>query len=120
MIKHVSLVVAFAAGLFTTATGLAANFGWLENSPVRYFNEQDHEMSRATIKKALDEGQVGEELAWENPETKHRGSVTVLDDYENLGLPCRRIRIHNVAKTLEGNTSYGLCRHEEAGWKLDQ
>ena len=111
---------ALAVTVIALSAAQAANYRWLENSPIRHFTQQDHEMARANMAKALDEGQVGEELSWENPASDARGSATVLSDYTKDDLNCRRIRVHNVAKTLEGSTSYGLCKHPEAGWKLDQ
>ena len=81
------LIVAMAAP--------AAAQNWvriLKNTPAERFDEEDLSLFLDNGRKALKEGKVNETFKWENPNTKARGEITVLRQYESKGRPCRRRR----------------------------
>ena len=89
----------------------------LEYSPARYFTDDDWEIARKTARQVLDEGKTGEEVSWENPESKNSGSLVPSREFERDGRTCRKLRITNRARELQGRATYTFCRQDDGSWK---
>jgi len=106
-------------GLFLQSAG-AYNLGFLNNSPVRYFTDQDWELSTAAIRKALNETKDGDTVSWENPKTKYSGTVTPTQTETRDAVTCRRLQIVNNAKGRTGSSRYRFCQKPDGTWAVEQ
>ena len=88
---------------------------FLQDGPIRYFNDDDMALFKQTLDDALDNQADNEELSWLNEKTKNQGSVTPLSTEEQDGMVCRRARIVNTAKGLTRQADLRLCRKEDEG-----
>ena len=94
---------------------------FLQDGPIRYFNDDDMELFKKTLDAALDNPADNEELSWLNEKTKSHGTVTPLSTEEQDGMLCRRARIVNTAKGLTRQSELRLCWKEEEGrWLFAQ
>jgi hypothetical protein len=56
---------------------------------------------------------------WENPETGHSGSITLIKTFQNRGMSCRVLRHHVEAGTDEPWVSvFTTCKNAEGHWVL--
>ena len=55
-------------------------------------------------------------VTWENPKTRHSGSVDTLDTFELDGRPCRTVRIQTSAGGTTGTADYRMCKNDQADW----
>ena len=60
----------------------------------------------------------GETRPWSNPQTGHRGNITVVRSYRMKNLPCRDAKINSLLG--ERNVSYVLpvCQIADGTWKF--
>jgi hypothetical protein len=68
--------------------------------------------------KALAGQPVGEPVHWENPATSASGSITVVEEFEAGGRPCKRLRIENRANGQTGTGLWQYCREPDGRWEL--
>jgi len=105
--------------LFGGAAAGAAGFGFLAETPMGRFNEDDLKLMNGAIDKALAASEMGTRIRWGNERTGSSGEVTPQRAFESKGRPCRDLRVLNRHKSLEASGVYTLCR-EDGGWKLAQ
>lgn len=111
-----ALAVALLAGPVTAA---AAGFGFLADSPIGKFNEDDLKLMNGAIDKALAGNELGVRTSWVNEKTGSSGEVTPQRAFERGGRACREVKIINRHKMLEASGVYTMCR-EDGQWKLAQ
>ena len=118
------IAITFCA-LFSLSLALAPAFaqgggqyGWLRASPLSVFTEVDWEMLRKNARGALDGAADGTTASWENPDTGHSGSVTVLSSYEEDGRRCRKAKFTNEARGMTGIQTHRLCKVDDGTWKI--
>jgi surface antigen len=104
---------------FLPATGYTFNLQYLADSPIRHFTTEDFAIGTDAIRRALNETKDGETVTWINPDTGHSGSATPLSSYTQNGKECRKLKITNSAKSLEGKGVYPMCRQSDGKWKHD-
>ena len=110
-------IVSLTALVSAPAIG-AGQFGWLENSPVSNFTDDDWALLRQTARDMLDNGEDASKAEWSNPSTGAEGTVEVLNTYEEDGRTCRRTKFYNSAGGVTGTGLYRLCRIEDGTWKI--
>ena len=89
---------------------------FLQDGPIRYFNDDDMSLFKQTLDTALDNQPDNEALSWLNEKTKSQGTVTPLSTEEQDGMLCRQAKITNTAKGLTRQTELRLCRQEDGRW----
>ena len=108
------------AGLVLVPAARASNLGFLKDSPVSYFDEEDMRLMREAALKVLEDKSSRAKQAWKNPATGHSGKVEGQGAFKAVdGLPCRRVRVLNRAQGLEGQATYTVCKYPEQGWMLN-
>jgi surface antigen len=119
--SSVRFIVVGAAliALFSSFAAHSINLRWLENSPVRFFTEQDWRMSEETTDRALNTAGVGETLNWENPRSGNSGGVSVISEQEREGRNCRTLGIQHQARGMTRNSRHLFCRHLDGEWKIE-
>lgn len=80
--------------------------------------ESDRSLIHSTTQEALENVATGESLAWQNPQTGHRGTVMPLEtDEEREDGPCRSYQQTFTAQNTT-QAAYGLaCRNEDGSWE---
>jgi surface antigen len=112
-----SRLLSAAALIAGTGRAFAAGLGFLAETPMSRFNEEDLKLMNGAVEQALASAELGAPVRWTNGRTSSSGEVTVLRAFERGGRPCRDLRVVNRHRTLEASGIYVLCRDGE-GWKL--
>lgn len=112
--SFVGAAVAFGA-LATGSAALAqvANYGFLRNTPISRFNEQDFKLYRAAVTQALVAPELGVPVTWRNDRSGSEGSVTAREG-ERPG--CRVVVMENRHKALSARSEQQLCK-VDGKWK---
>jgi surface antigen len=108
-----------AAVLGGSGAAAAAGYGFLAESPMGRFNEDDLKLMNGAIAEALAAKAIGTPVRWANDRTRSSGEVTPARSFESQGRPCRDLRVVNRHRTLEASGLYTLCR-DNGDWKLAQ
>lgn len=115
-LRSVALV---AALLVTTTAGAASGLGFLRDTPVSRFNDEDFALLQAAALEALNSPEQRASRSWRNIETGHYGTVNVLGSFRHDGRTCRRLQVQNRAGRLEGESRYTVCRAESGAWRVE-
>jgi hypothetical protein len=101
------------------ALTFAGNLSFLKNSPVSYFKKQDMDMLTRTAEKVLDSQEPNASGSWSNPKTGNSGEITLAGQFTSTeGLACKRLRVLNRAKVVEGTALHTVCKTLDRGWVL--
>ena len=111
------LLIALALAAASTTAAAQSWVGLLKNTPAERFDKEDTEIFVATSDKALDQTPVGQTLSWENPKTRHHGTITVLKSYESKGRACKDLRVRNEAGGRKGDNQLNWCK-VDGKWRL--
>jgi surface antigen len=105
--------LALAAPLLAHASGLA----FMGRGPMAKFSKEDHDLFRGALNRALTTDKLDQAIAWNNPKTPAKGSITPHKIHERDGAPCRTLRVVNEYQTLQSDGVYTLCKRD-GSWKL--
>ena len=105
-----ALAALAAACLLPGPTASAFNTRFLDDAPIARFNKEDIEIWLRTLTDALESGEDGVEVKWENPKTGHGGTVTPLNRKTHDGMDCRDVDVSNVAGTFTGRAVHMMCK----------
>lgn len=113
-----ALVLAGILAAFGTCpSASAANLGFLKDSPISHFNKKDNELMMETALKVLDSTEPRATAEWSNPKSGNSGTVTTIGSFTSTeGLACKRIRVFNKAKAVEGSANHTVCQFPDRGW----
>jgi len=100
-----------------TMTASASNLGFLKDSPLAYFAQNDNAMMLDNARKVLDATAPHAKSAWSNPKTGSSGEAEVLSQFTTEdGTLCKRLRLVNRAGGLEGSATHTVCHDKQRGW----
>ena len=99
---------------------MAANMGFLDNTPISRFNDQDNKMLQAAFQKAMNESEDGTTVEWKNEKTTSGGTFTPIESFERQGAKCRKAKVTTEHKLLKGEGQYNFCKNSKGAWKLAQ
>ncbi|HET7794362.1 MAG TPA: hypothetical protein VFL64_13345 [Rhizobacter sp.] len=106
--------------LLPLAASAQSGLGFLKNSPINYFNNEDIRLMRKNVDDLLAKGEQGAKGQWSNPKTKHAGEAEITETFSADGMSCKRVRVINQAKGLKSDASYPLCNYPGKGWRVRQ
>jgi len=106
-----------AALLAAGGAAAAAGFGFLADTPVGRFNDEDLRRMNAAIDRALAAGDPKAVERWSNDQTGSSGEVSTQRAFTHDGQPCRDLRVVNRHRRQENSGIYTLCR-AGTDWKL--
>ena len=115
--KLIHLTLAIAV-LFPFVDAPAAPMGYLKDSPVGKFNDEDMSLFQGASKKALNEAADGETIEWKNATTGSSGSISPLKSFDQGGFKCRNVRVKNQHKSLRGSQTLKMCQQSDGEWKI--
>ncbi len=112
-----------AITLVAAAASLPANafdYSFLNQSPVRYFDDADVNMMDSTLNAVLNDPKEDVSRSWNNDKTGNSGEVKSLSSYAKDGLKCRRIQLITHAKQARRGTAKSLVDMCKVGdtWKF--
>jgi surface antigen len=91
--------------------------GIIGNVIGRDMDERDRQMAAAAEYRALEYGQSGAPVAWDNPQSQHRGQIVPGKPYVQAGLNCRTYT-HTIYISGQPQTARGTaCRQPDGTWK---
>ena len=98
----------------------AGNLEFLNKSPVSYFNDEDMRLLKETVAQVLDDKDALAKKSWSNPATGNSGEVEALGAFTTAaGVSCKRVRVSNHTKAVDGHGTYTVCQDAEKGWAVD-
>ena len=109
----------FLAAALACGTALAqVSGGLLRGGPVEVFGEADTRLMMDTAYQALDRPEIDKQsIGFENPNTGHRGEITVLRAFESRGRTCKEVHFHTEAQGRKGDNKLNFCS-VEGKWRL--
>jgi len=111
-------LVVLTLAMALPAAPLLAQWNWLRDAPANFLTEEDWKILESQVDQVLEAGEDGTEVAWHNPETGHRGTITPLDTSDSDGVSCRNTRVFNSAGGVTNTGTYRFCRQADGTWKI--
>jgi surface antigen len=109
--------LAAAAMLVFAATAANAQLGAQFLDSIADLTTADIRIIERTSRQEMDDAQVGDVRAWENPDSGATGTISVMREFEEQGLTCRallhRITTRNRAPRHLTTTQ---CRQPDGTW----
>jgi surface antigen len=115
-----SLALILTLGILLPTLSVAQNVGFLKDSAVSYFSDQDVEMMMKSADDALDDDDVRAKREWTNAASGNSGKAEVLKAFKNsAGASCKRLQFsHLVHNGVTGRSAYTFCKHADK-WMID-
>ena len=89
----------------------------LKNTPAEYFDDEDLRLFLDAARKTLNEAPDNQPVTWENPKSRNRGEMTVLQTFESKGKACKDVRVRNESRGRKSDNRRTLCKVDER-WRL--
>lgn len=117
--RRSGLVLAVVTALLALpASGsLASGLTFLGRDAIARFNEQDLDLMRGALGRALRSPEFDLAQPWSNPATGAGGEITPLRAFERQGRPCRELRVKSWHRKVNSEGVYALCRRD-GRWTL--
>ena len=96
----------------------AQNIGFMSKGPIAYLNDSEKKLLKETLKQALNDGDDGETITWNHPDTGSNGIIELLDTHVDFGTTCRTINTQTSAQGREGGGRYRLCKADDDTWRF--
>ena len=74
-------------------------------------------MAKAAAGEALNKREIGEAVAWSNPDSGHSGDLMVTGVSEKEGTTCKTLQIRNRARGVDGQGVFQFCQQPDQTWK---
>jgi hypothetical protein len=111
------LVILACATVAMTAHG--ASMGFLKQSPLLYFKQDDIDRMIQNARTVLDSPQPSAKEEWSNPKSGASGFAQVRSQFTTTdGTPCKRLLVGTAIHGLENETTYLLCKSPSRGWVM--
>ncbi|MBX5461495.1 MAG: hypothetical protein IRZ28_10455 [Steroidobacteraceae bacterium] len=110
------VVIALAPGAFGQG-----NLGFLRNTPLQSFNEQDRALLREAMADVLNSSEPTASRTWKNDATGSGGTIQSLARFDNAdGRECRQLQMQNRGSRGESNAlTMSVCRDDKGEWRAD-
>lgn len=112
-----AIALLILVGSLGSVTAMAGNLGFLKDSPVSYFSEEDTAQMMNAATDALNDSAPRPKREWKNPTTGNSGQLEVLRSFKLAdGTACRTLQVSNQAKGIESRATYPLCKAADGTW----
>jgi len=116
---HRLAALGLVAGCAAMGMASAGNLGFLDKSPISYFNADDTELMRQNALEVLDDPGGNAKQAWSNEKSGASGLAQVRGQFKATdGATCKRLRIMNKVKGLQSDATYTVCKYADRGWVM--
>ena len=108
-----------AAAVLLPLAAPAAGLGFLRRTPIYYFTDGDLKLMSDAALQILNGSDPSAQREWNNPKTGYSGKVQGLGRFKSSdGLDCRKLKLWNQAKGIEGESTFPVCRSAGGEWQL--
>jgi|GEM_PF-2462298 len=105
-------------GGWTVAAFGQGNLGFLGDTPIGHFSNDDWQLLRKAVTEVLNDSSATATQSWKNDVSGHSGEVRTLKVYRSDdGRDCKLLRVDNLASGYSGSTQYNVCRDEKGSWR---
>jgi hypothetical protein len=88
----------------------------MRDTPITRFEKSDIDLMKKTLSRALESGEDGVAVSWQNPATPASGTVTPAKDPQ--GRPgCRMAHVENRHRSLRNAGDFIFCKNK-GEWRL--
>ncbi len=109
--------LAAAGMLVMAATAANAQLGVTFLDTIADLNREDIEIIQRTSRHEMDDAQVGDVRAWQNPNTGSSGTISVMGEFEEQGYSCRDLQHRITTRGRAPRTvTTVLCRQDDGTW----
>jgi surface antigen len=116
------LAAAAAAALVLLSVQAEAQINPFRGYKGPTLNSQDIALAREAARKLLDNGNAaaGSSEQWENADSGHFGTITLMGEFQRSGMPCRTLqsRVEYKQPSKPRTTTLKACRTPSGEWKL--
>jgi hypothetical protein len=102
------------------ATGAhSASMGFLKQSPLLYFKQDDIDRMTQNARTVLESPQPSAKEDWSNPKSGASGFAQVRSQFTTTdGTLCKRLLVGTAIHGLENEATYVLCKYPNRGWVM--
>jgi hypothetical protein len=113
-------LLAAAGVVLFAATIHAQNLNFLKASPLAQFTQEDVDLMLKNADDVLEAKEPAARREWSNPKTGATGTAEVLREFVGAdGVPCKRLRVVNKAKSEARDVTHTVCKYEGRGWLVN-
>lgn len=102
----------------TSTVHAQSNLRFLQDTPISKFKKVDTDLMFKTLNEALEKGEDGKAVTWENPKASNSGSITPGKDPKGRN-DCRLAKVENRHLTLHSSHDIVFCK-VDGKWKWDK
>lgn len=120
-IRNTVNAVLFALAAATAPVAVQAlDLTFMDQAPIRFFDDEDMKRMSDAADKALAEAKDGEEVQWSNDQTGSSGTITPVRSFTRQDKDCRRLKVVNLARqaTRGSSTSNLDFCSVDGTWKI--
>jgi surface antigen len=99
------------------ALAAASVYGFLDQGAIRYFRGDDARLMSENLDAVLANPADKVPRDWRNPATGSHGQAEALRTFEHDGMHCRRVRVTNHARGVDGMSTADMCE-VDGTWKV--
>ncbi|MCU0766399.1 MAG: RT0821/Lpp0805 family surface protein [Gammaproteobacteria bacterium] len=90
----------------------------LQDTPAQFYDDEDYALFDGALKKALNELAANGISPWQNQKTGAGGVITVREQFERGGKPCKWLRVESHARNRTGESMMTFCLQPDGRWML--
>lgn len=115
--KRILVALALLSCSLISLSAIGGNYSFLQDSPVRYFSDQDWQLYKAAAEEALDHRSNGTKVTWKNPHSGSWGYFQPISTIMKNGVKCRKLNIFDYANHRRAMSTFEACKYKD-GWKV--
>ena len=114
-------VIACVMIALATSAPAQGNLGFLRNTPLQSFNEQDRALLREAMAEVLNSSDPTASRTWKNDATGSGGTIQSLARFDTAdGRECRQLHMQNRRTRGESDAlTMSVCRDDNGEWRAD-
>lgn len=123
-IRTLASVSAGALLIACAGSALASNLSFLDNTPLAYIQQRDHDEIIKAVYAALDNKQDGETANWSNQGSRNSvrigAKITPRDTTQDGEKTCRKVAVELDAKGQSMTLVPAYCREGKGAWQFQK
>ncbi len=106
----IKFVMSSACLIMLSTSALASNYGFLNNTAMTYFTQQDWQLFNKAQRMALG-SRDGVRIQWKNPQSGSYGYIVPSNTTRHNGTTCRDLTFVTTANLVNGQATERFCRN---------
>lgn len=117
MIRFVSAILFSSGAVFLPARSPAAGLGFLRDTALPALTDADRKLQGDAILGVLEDANPRTVKEWSNPKSRASGRVQTLGNFQSdAGLHCRKLQMSTLAKGIDSQFSFPVCKSASGEW----